>query len=248
MIDLDAVLRLCTAAFGAPPAAHLLDRISCAGGAPQWTQALVDGMREEGRIRLDDGLAVLSGDDPDRLPERVLDLARSVLAARRPDCRQLLCVAAVLGPSLDLDRIAEMVGRPTAVLLPAWQEALEADLLRSSDGDLVFVHEVLRRAVADSMPAALRSALVRQYEQAAPPAVAAEPEPEPAGSHLAGRLTAREQTVMALVARGRSNQQIARSLGISSHAVKRHVSNLLIKFDCSNRTEVALLAVAPQRP
>lgn len=242
MIDLDAVVRLCTAAFGAPPAARLLDRVAGAAGDPQWTQALVDGLRDEGRISLDDGLAVLCGDDPERLPERVLDLARSVLAARRPDCRQLLCVAAVLGPDLDLDRIAEMVGRPTAVLLPAWQEALDADLLRPSGSDLVFVHEVLRQAVAASMPAAIRRALVRQHEQVAP--AAPKPEPEPAGSHLAGRLTAREQTVMALVARGRSNQQIARSLGISSHAVKRHVSNLLIKFDCSNRTEVALLAVA----
>jgi DNA-binding NarL/FixJ family response regulator len=48
--------------------------------------------------------------------------------------------------------------------------------------------------------------------------------------------------VMSLVARGRSNQQIARALGISDHAVKRHVSNLLMKFHCSNRTEIALLA------
>ncbi|MFI7602158.1 LuxR C-terminal-related transcriptional regulator [Actinoplanes sp. NPDC049681] len=244
MSDLDTVLRLCTAAFGAPPATRLLDLIAGADGDPQWTRALVDGLLHEGRIRLDDGLAVLDDDDPDHLPERALALAREILAARRPGCRQVLCVAAVLGPVLDLDRIAEMVERPAAVLLPAWQEALDAGLLRSSDGgDLVFVHEVLRRAVAASMPAAIRRALIRQHEQAEPPAAA----PEPAGSHLAGRLTAREQTVMALVARGRSNQQIARSLGISSHAVKRHVSNLLIKFDCSNRTEVALLAVAPPR-
>ncbi|GAA3349393.1 hypothetical protein GCM10020358_71360 [Amorphoplanes nipponensis] len=244
MSDLDAVLRLCATAFGAPPATGLLEVIAGAGGDQRWTRALVDGLVEEGRVRVDDGLAVLHGDDPDRLPERVVDLAREILAAREPGCRQLLCVAAVLGPSLDLDRIAEMVERPAAVLLPAWQEAFDAGLLRSSDGgDLVFAHEVLRRAIAGSMPAAIRCALLRQHEQGGPAATPA----EPAGSHLAGRLTAREQTVMALVARGRSNQQIARSLGISSHAVKRHVSNLLIKFDCSNRTEVALLAVTPQR-
>ncbi|MEU4209491.1 LuxR C-terminal-related transcriptional regulator [Streptomyces sp. NPDC026206] len=56
------------------------------------------------------------------------------------------------------------------------------------------------------------------------------------------RVTDRERSVLRLLAQGQSNQQIARALGISIHGVKRHVSNLLLKFDCSNRTEVALAA------
>jgi DNA-binding CsgD family transcriptional regulator len=56
------------------------------------------------------------------------------------------------------------------------------------------------------------------------------------------RVTERERDVLRLLARGQSNQQIAHALGISIHGVKRHVSNLLLKFDCSNRTEVALAA------
>ncbi|AKN68984.1 hypothetical protein QR97_03375 [Streptomyces sp. PBH53] len=56
------------------------------------------------------------------------------------------------------------------------------------------------------------------------------------------RVTEREREVLRLLARAQSNQQIARSLGISIHGVKRHVSNLLLKFDCSNRTELALAA------
>ena len=56
-------------------------------------------------------------------------------------------------------------------------------------------------------------------------------------------MTNRERTVLSLVAHGRSNRQIARALSISDHSVKRHVSNLLLKFNCSNRTEVALLAI-----
>ncbi|ANW22005.1 helix-turn-helix transcriptional regulator [Streptomyces clavuligerus] len=54
------------------------------------------------------------------------------------------------------------------------------------------------------------------------------------------RVTQRERAVLSLLAQGLSNQQIARALGISIHGVKRHVSNLLIKLDSSNRTEVAL--------
>jgi DNA-binding NarL/FixJ family response regulator len=129
-----------------------------------------------------------------------------------------------------------MTGSSVAALLPAWQEALDADLLRAGDGTLHFRHELLRRAVAASLPAALRNALAREREQVpAAPSVRSPAVP-------VGRLTAREQTVLALVARGRSNQQIARSLDISSHAVKRHVSSLLVKLDCTNRTEVAILA------
>ncbi|MER5310713.1 helix-turn-helix transcriptional regulator [Streptomyces sp. NPDC002773] len=54
------------------------------------------------------------------------------------------------------------------------------------------------------------------------------------------RVTHRERAVLSLLAQGQSNQQIARALGISIHGVKRHVSNLLIKLDSTNRTEVAL--------
>ncbi|MFD3733887.1 response regulator transcription factor [Streptomyces sp. NPDC058632] len=54
------------------------------------------------------------------------------------------------------------------------------------------------------------------------------------------RVTQRERAVLSLLAQGQSNQQIARALGISIHGVKRHVSNLLIKLDSTNRTEVAL--------
>jgi DNA-binding NarL/FixJ family response regulator len=61
-----------------------------------------------------------------------------------------------------------------------------------------------------------------------------------AGERGLSRVTQRERSVLMLLAQGRSNQQIARALGISIHGVKRHVSNLLIKLDSSNRTEVAL--------
>lgn len=57
------------------------------------------------------------------------------------------------------------------------------------------------------------------------------------------RLTDRERAVLQLLVRGASNQQIASTLQMSIHGAKRHVSNLLIKFNCANRTELALTAV-----
>lgn len=55
-------------------------------------------------------------------------------------------------------------------------------------------------------------------------------------------LTARENEVLALVAAGRSNSQIAGQLFISPKTVSVHVSNILAKFGASGRTEAVAIA------
>jgi two-component system, NarL family, response regulator LiaR len=57
-------------------------------------------------------------------------------------------------------------------------------------------------------------------------------------------LTPREQEVLALLASGRSNQDIAESLVVSVRTVKVHVSNILAKLSASNRTEAVAKARA----
>jgi DNA-binding CsgD family transcriptional regulator/predicted ATPase len=60
-------------------------------------------------------------------------------------------------------------------------------------------------------------------------------------------LTARETEVLACLAQGLSNKQVARLLGISIRTVTVHVSNLLRKTRSSSRTEAALWAVQHRR-
>lgn len=56
-------------------------------------------------------------------------------------------------------------------------------------------------------------------------------------------LTPREQEVLALLAEGASNKEIARRLGISAHTAKFHVGSLMGKLDAVTRTDALAHAV-----
>lgn len=60
---------------------------------------------------------------------------------------------------------------------------------------------------------------------------------------LLEELSARELDVLKLIARGFSNDQIARTLFISPHTVKNHVSNIYRKMGMDDRTQVAITAL-----
>ena len=58
-------------------------------------------------------------------------------------------------------------------------------------------------------------------------------------------LTRRQTEVLALVARGRSNKQIARDLGITEGTAKLHVFSLMRAYQVPNRTMLAVIAHSP---
>ncbi len=59
---------------------------------------------------------------------------------------------------------------------------------------------------------------------------------------LPGGLTGREAEVLALVAAGRSNREIAAALVLSHKTVARHLSNIFAKLDVASRTQAAAYA------
>jgi len=61
--------------------------------------------------------------------------------------------------------------------------------------------------------------------------------------HSSTTLTPREREVLRLVAGGRSNKEIARTLTIAERTAKFHVTSLLNKLGAENRTQAAALAV-----
>lgn len=58
------------------------------------------------------------------------------------------------------------------------------------------------------------------------------------------RLTERQKEVLWLVRKGFTNPEIAEQLGISRRSAKECVSQLLLLYDVSNRTELAGLVQA----
>jgi two-component system nitrate/nitrite response regulator NarL len=63
-------------------------------------------------------------------------------------------------------------------------------------------------------------------------------------------LTPREDQILSILGKGRSNKEIGNKLDLSEKTVKHHITNILQKLQVRNRVEAALLASdrTPQRP
>lgn len=111
-------------------------------------------------------------------------------------------------------------------------------LLKDAGPDLLAqaVHAAARgdALIAPSVTARLLTAFADSHA-ALPPAQPVEP------------LTEREEQVLAAVARGRSNDEIAHELYITLSTVKSHVGSLMAKLGVRNRVEVAIWAYETHR-
>ena len=116
-------------------------------------------------------------------------------------------------------------------IIPAIQAGAASYLLKDVSADvLVEAIRAARRGERRLHPEAMRKLM----EQVAKP---------PAASPAAGSLTPRELEVLALVARGKHNREIAEELVISEKTAKMHISNILGKLGLEDRTQMAIYAL-----
>ncbi|OYO09284.1 DNA-binding response regulator [Enemella evansiae] len=108
--------------------------------------------------------------------------------------------------------------------------------------DLGAAGYLLKNADPDEVSTAIRAAM--RDEVFLDPAITRRLTRGSAGGDTGIRsLTARERTVLTLVANGRSNKEIAKELVISERTARTHVSNVLQKLRLHSRTQAALAAV-----
>jgi two-component system nitrate/nitrite response regulator NarL len=109
-------------------------------------------------------------------------------------------------------------------------------LLKTIEGDAL-VAAILRAMRGESVVAEeMTGKLVAAYRDAA-----AGPAPAPPPSKVA-QLSPREQEILRGIARGASNKEIGRNLGIAETTVKIHVQHVLRKLDVSSRVQAAVIA------
>ncbi|HEX6678356.1 MAG TPA: AAA family ATPase [Actinomycetes bacterium] len=138
----------------------------------------------------------------------------------------------------------ERLGQPYRVAYACFRQA-EALMAGSQDRDAAAT--VLRRATdvtgrlgAGPLDAEVQALARRARLDLAPHAPAPAPPPPTPAEQLG--LTPREAEVLALVAAGRSNSQIAAELFISPKTASVHVSNILAKLGVHTRVEAAAVA------
>ncbi|MBL0718608.1 response regulator transcription factor [Piscinibacter sp. Jin2] len=161
-----------------------------------------------------------------------LDEIRACLSAD-PDCELLLLDLRMPG-CFDSDPVEALHRAHPAVpivVISGSEQAGEAARARAR-GAVGFLRKSLAPA---AMQQALQKLLAGEEIEAAP---------EPAGSLALPHLTPRQQEVLAAVAQGASNKQIAQQLGLSEGTVKLHVAAILLALDAGNRTEAAARARA----
>ena len=134
-----------------------------------------------------------------------------------------------------------VLGLPAEEAYARWREAgawLSSDERRAAIAALQRGHSVAESVGAGAVRAGLERLATRARLKVAPIGGERRSQPAPPLG-----LTPREAEVLALVARGLTNRQIAADLFISEKTAGVHVSNILAKLDVISRAQAAAVAV-----
>jgi DNA-binding CsgD family transcriptional regulator len=150
------VAALVTAMLGTPPEDTLRQLTAQAAGNPLYLRELVDALaRERAQPR------PAAGVDPAReqLPASLAAVLNDRLGSVSAQTAHIMRTAALLGAKFTVTDLAVLLRRPVSELAAGLQEAVAARILVGSGAELAFRHQLIRQALYESMPTALRTAL-----------------------------------------------------------------------------------------
>ncbi|MGD1219115.1 MULTISPECIES: helix-turn-helix transcriptional regulator [Streptomyces] len=145
--------------LGASPSPGLARLLRGVGGNPFLAIELVRAFADTDAVKMEAGEASLLHDG---IP---ITFRRSIAGRldRLPeDAVRLLQIGSVLGREFDLGTAARMLGRHVGSLLAGVEAALSAGLLSADGPRLAFRHDLIRQAVHENLPLAVRTALHRE--------------------------------------------------------------------------------------
>jgi DNA-binding CsgD family transcriptional regulator/tetratricopeptide (TPR) repeat protein len=154
------VTALVTAMIGASPGDRLRQLTAQAAGNPLYVRELVDALLRERAVRVNP-LAAVAEVAPagERLPVSLAAVLDDRLSSVSAETAQALRTAALFGGRFAVADLAAVLRRPAPDLAARLQEAVAAGILDGSGAELAFRHPLIRQALYESMPEALRAAL-----------------------------------------------------------------------------------------
>jgi hypothetical protein len=160
-LDEQAVAEIAADVLGATLGPDVLALSALAEGNPFQLVETLDKLNAEGTIQVIDGHARLASE---RLP-RVQTITRKRIDDLPPRTRDLVQVAGILGHTFTVHDLAAMFGKPTSDLMRMLDEAMTAGILVACADQVAFRHELLRRAVIETVAPPIRVALHREAAQ-----------------------------------------------------------------------------------
>ncbi len=159
-----AVADLVAALAGGKPGGNLLRLADGAAGNPLYVTELVAALTRSSSLTITEtGSAELAGGSaPGSLSAAIADRLGFVDGA----VREVLRAAALLGTDFAVRDLGIVLGRGVADLIPAVDQACAAGVLAESGSGLGFRHPLIRAALYDEMPAAVRAAWHRDAGRA----------------------------------------------------------------------------------
>jgi len=154
------VTALVTAMVGASPGDGLRQLTAQAAGNPLYLRELVDALLRERAVRVN-AVAEVAEVAPvaERLPVSLAAVLDDRLSSVSAETAQTLRTAALLGGRFAVTDLAAVLRRPVSELAASLREAVTAGIVDGSGAELSFRHPLIRQALYESMPEALRAAL-----------------------------------------------------------------------------------------